>query len=142
VWVDPAGRLTGPPFEGSPQGQAVLGAVLAVMGLGCVLCCAGLVSHGLLGRRRLAAWESDWQLTGSQWDWGALSQLRPGPSRGDGESRVLPGLAVLRRYQRAWLPRDLLAGVTVAAYLVPQVMAYAQVAGLPPPTGLTSESGG
>jgi sulfate permease, SulP family len=69
-------------------------------------------------------------------DWGALSRLRPGPFRGDGESRVLPGLAVLRRYQRAWLPRDLLAGVTVAAYLVPQVMAYAQVAGLPPATGL------
>ncbi len=56
--------------------------------------------------------------------------------RGDGEPRVPPGLAVLRRYQRAWLPRDLLAGVTVAAYLVPQVMAYAEVAGLPPATGL------
>jgi len=70
VWVDSAGRLTGPPFEGSPQGQAVLGAVLAVMGLGCVLCCAGLVSHGLLGRRRLAAWESDWQLMESQWTGG------------------------------------------------------------------------
>ena len=48
----------------------------------------------------------------------------------------IPGLAVIRRYQRAWLPRDLLAGVTVAAYLVPQVMAYAEVAGLPPATGL------
>jgi sulfate permease, SulP family len=46
------------------------------------------------------------------------------------------GAGFLRRYQRAWLPRDLLAGVTVAAYLVPQVMAYAQVAGLPPATGL------
>jgi len=69
-------------------------------------------------------------------DWGALSRLCPGPFRGDGESRVLPGLAVLRRYQRAWLPRDLLAGVTVAAYLVPQVMAYAQVAGLHPAVGL------
>ncbi len=31
---------------------------------------------------------------------------------------------------------DLLAGVTVAAYLVPQVMAYADVADLPPVTGL------
>ncbi|MHB9864162.1 SulP family inorganic anion transporter [Streptomyces sp. YIM S03343] len=39
-------------------------------------------------------------------------------------------------YRRAWLSGDLLAGVTVAAYLVPQVMAYAEVAGLPPVTGL------
>src|SRR5215468_8974606 len=49
---------------------------------------------------------------------------------------MIPGLAVLRGYQRAWLPGDLLAGVTVAAYLVPQVMAYATIAGLPPVTGL------
>jgi len=49
---------------------------------------------------------------------------------------VLPGLAVLRRYDRAWLRGDLVAGVTVAAYLVPQVMAYATLAGLDPVTGL------
>ncbi|MFJ8159520.1 SulP family inorganic anion transporter [Streptomyces sp. NPDC096136] len=42
----------------------------------------------------------------------------------------------LRGYRRAWLGGDLLAGITVAAYLVPQVMAYAGVAGLPPVTGL------
>ena len=42
---------------------------------------------------------------------------------------LLPGLVVLRRYRRAWLRGDLVAGVTVAAYLVPQVMAYAQIAG-------------
>ncbi|MGW3115760.1 SulP family inorganic anion transporter [Streptomyces sp. NPDC001107] len=50
--------------------------------------------------------------------------------------RVLPGLAALLGYRRAWLRGDLLAGVTVAAYLVPQVMAYAGVAGLPPVAGL------
>ena len=43
---------------------------------------------------------------------------------------------MLRGYQRAWLRADVIAGVTVAAYLVPQVMAYATVAGLPPVTGL------
>ena len=48
----------------------------------------------------------------------------------------LPGLSLLRGYRRAWLRGDLLAGVTVAAYLVPQVMAYAGVAGLPPVAGL------
>jgi sulfate permease, SulP family len=48
----------------------------------------------------------------------------------------MPGVWVLRGYQRSWLRGDLLAGVTVAAYLVPQVMAYAEVAGLPAITGL------
>lgn len=70
LWVDRAGRPTAPPFEGSPRGQAILGAVVAVMGLGWVLCCVGLVGHGVLGRRRLAAWESDWQLTEPQWTGG------------------------------------------------------------------------
>jgi sulfate permease, SulP family len=42
----------------------------------------------------------------------------------------------LRPYPRSWLRGDLLAGATVAAYLVPQVMAYAQVAGLRPAAGL------
>ncbi|GGN80056.1 sodium-independent anion transporter [Streptomyces albiflavescens] len=50
--------------------------------------------------------------------------------------RLTPGLSTLLGYQRAWLRGDLLAGVTVAAYLVPQVMAYAGVAGLPPVAGL------
>jgi sulfate permease, SulP family len=48
----------------------------------------------------------------------------------------MPRLAMLRDYQRSWLRADLLAGVTVAAYLVPQVMAYATLAGLPPVAGL------
>jgi len=54
----------------------------------------------------------------------------------NGHPRWPPGLVTLRGYQRAWLRGDLIAGVTVAAYLVPQVMAYAGVAGLPPVTGL------
>ena len=47
-------------------------------------------------------------------------------------SRFLPGIHVLRHYRRAWLRGDVVAGCTVAAYLVPQVMAYAEVASLPP----------
>lgn len=50
--------------------------------------------------------------------------------------RWLPGLDLLRHYQRGWLRADVLAGVTVAAYSIPQVVAYAEVAGLPPVTGL------
>ncbi len=41
-----------------------------------------------------------------------------------------------RGYQRSWLRGDVVAGLTVAAYLIPQVMAYATVAGLPPVAGL------
>jgi sulfate permease, SulP family len=37
---------------------------------------------------------------------------------------------MLRGYQRSWLRGDLIGGITVAAYLVPQVMAYATIAGL------------
>ena len=54
---------------------------------------------------------------------------------------MLPGLIQFRRYQRGWLRGDILAGVTVAAYLVPQVMAYAEVAGLPPVVGLWATIG-
>jgi len=50
----------------------------------------------------------------------------------------LPGVDVLLHYQRSWLRGDVVAGVTVAAYLVPQVMAYAAIAGIPPVYGLVS----
>lgn len=49
---------------------------------------------------------------------------------------LVPGLVVLRHYDRSWLRGDVLAGVTVAAYMIPQVMAYAEVAGLPAVVGL------
>ena len=51
-------------------------------------------------------------------------------------SKFAPGIAQLQGYQRSWLRGDVIAGITVAAYLVPQVMAYATVAGLPPVVGL------
>ncbi len=47
-----------------------------------------------------------------------------------------PGVAQFRGYERSWLRGDVMAGITVAAYLVPQVMAYATVAGLEPVVGL------
>jgi SulP family sulfate permease len=42
----------------------------------------------------------------------------------------------LPRYRRAWLTPDLLAGLTVWALLVPEAMAYADIAGMPAETGL------
>ena len=53
-----------------------------------------------------------------------------------GWSTLTPGLHQFLHYQRGWLRGDVLAGVTVAAYLIPQVMAYATVAGLPAVAGL------
>jgi high affinity sulfate transporter 1 len=56
--------------------------------------------------------------------------------RGAGIARYLPGVAVARTYERAWLSRDVVAGVVLTALLVPQGMAYAELAGLPAITGL------
>jgi high affinity sulfate transporter 1 len=49
---------------------------------------------------------------------------------------VAPGLRLLSSYQRSWLSKDLVAGLVLTALLVPQGMAYAELAGLPPITGL------
>ena len=48
----------------------------------------------------------------------------------------VPGLAVVTSYQRSWLPKDVVAGLVLSALLVPQGMAYADLAGLPAVTGL------
>ena len=45
-------------------------------------------------------------------------------------------LAWLRQYRRAMLPGDVSAGIVVAMMMIPQGMAYALVAGLPPVTGI------
>jgi high affinity sulfate transporter 1 len=50
--------------------------------------------------------------------------------------RWLPGVAVARRYERAWLRHDITAGVVLTALLIPAGIGYARVAGLPPETGL------
>lgn len=47
-------------------------------------------------------------------------------------------LKTLRGYKRAWLPKDVLAGIMVATVTIPIAMGYAEVAGLPPIYGLYS----
>ena len=51
-------------------------------------------------------------------------------------SRWLPGLAQAGRYRRAWLGRDVLAGLALTGILVPAGMAYAEASGLPAIVGL------
>ena len=48
----------------------------------------------------------------------------------------LPIMRWLPNYERSWLRFDLVAGLTVWALLVPEAMAYADLAGMPPETGL------
>ena len=48
----------------------------------------------------------------------------------------MPGLKKLFNYRRQWLRGDVLAGLTVAAYLIPQCMAYGELAGVEPVAGL------
>lgn len=50
--------------------------------------------------------------------------------------RWVPGLKAARTYDRKWLRSDVVAGIILAAILVPQGMAYAELAGLPAVTGL------
>ena len=47
-----------------------------------------------------------------------------------------PGIRLVSGYRRPWLRLDLVAGLTLTALLVPQGMAYAALAGLPPVIGL------
>lgn len=47
--------------------------------------------------------------------------------------RHLPIFEWLPQYQRTWLRSDLIAGLTVVALLIPEGMAYAQIAGMPLP---------
>ena len=51
-------------------------------------------------------------------------------------SRYIPILSWLPRYNRAWLTADIIAGLTLWGLVVPEGMAYAGIAGLPPHAGL------
>lgn len=57
-------------------------------------------------------------------------------SAASGLSSFMPALQWLRGYQPAWLRGDLVAGITLAAYLMPAGIGDATLAGLPPAAGL------
>jgi MFS superfamily sulfate permease-like transporter len=51
-------------------------------------------------------------------------------------ARWLPAFAWLRAYDRTWLRGDVVAGITLAAYLLPAGLGDASLANLPPQAGL------
>src|SRR6266705_2398254 len=55
--------------------------------------------------------------------------------------KAIPGLRVARIYERRWLWVDLFAGMTIFAMLVPQGIAYAELAGVAPVVGLYTAIG-
>ena len=50
--------------------------------------------------------------------------------------RWLPGVEMVRKYERSWFRDDAIAGVVLTALLIPAGIGYAQAAGLPPEAGL------
>jgi sulfate permease, SulP family len=54
---------------------------------------------------------------------------------------VIPGVRMIRTYQRRWLRAGLMAGVTIFTMLVPQGMAYGELAGVAPIAGLYTAIG-
>src|SRR5215467_6438263 len=67
-----------------------------------------------------------------------LSTAPPGPSLTPSRPKnlIFPALGWLRTYDLSWLRGDLIAGVTLAAYLLPAALGDASLANLPPEAGL------
>ena len=71
-----------------------------------------------------------------------------GPMGGAGSAptrdrwRFVPMVGWIRSYERRWLKGDLIAGVTVAALIVPKNLGYAGIAGIPLQNGLYAAAAG
>ena len=57
-------------------------------------------------------------------------------SRRSGLGRFVSVLEGIRPYRRGWLQADIVAGITLAALAIPEVMGYTKIAGMPVITGL------
>ena len=84
VWVDRSGRRTGPPLTDSQvANRVILAAVAAPTALAIAFLGAGVLAHWVLDRRRLAAWEAEWRVTGPRWTsprlWPLALALGPEP---------------------------------------------------------------
>ncbi|NOQ54788.1 MAG: sulfate permease [Thermoplasmata archaeon] len=59
-----------------------------------------------------------------------------GPKKDWDLARFLPVLTWLPEYEKPWFRKDLFAAITIAAFSIPNLMAFSQLAGLPPQYGL------
>jgi hypothetical protein len=68
VWTDRAGDLASAPLlDSQVAGQATMGEVLGVAGTAGALVLAGVLTRWSLNKRRLAAWDAGWRVTGPRW---------------------------------------------------------------------------
>ncbi len=68
VWVDASGRLAGSPVQHRQvEREAAPAALFAAAGLGLALLGTAALARCLLDRRRVAAWDAEWQATASRW---------------------------------------------------------------------------
>jgi hypothetical protein len=68
VWLDRAGHVRTPPLTASQaRDRVITAAAAALAALAVVLAGLGLAGRCVLNRRRLAAWEAAWRLTGPRW---------------------------------------------------------------------------
>jgi hypothetical protein len=68
VWLDRAGHVQVPPLTpGQARDRVITAAAAALAALAVLLAGLGIAGRCVLNRRRLAAWEAAWQLTGPRW---------------------------------------------------------------------------
>jgi hypothetical protein len=68
IWVTRDGQLTDAPLQDTQvAGQADVAATFGVVGLAATLTMTGVLTRRALDRRRIAAWDADWRVTGGRW---------------------------------------------------------------------------
>lgn len=68
IWTNQSGKVIGPPpGRGQTSTQQALATVSAFVLTGLATLVAGMIALGALNRRRLAAWETEWRVTGPKW---------------------------------------------------------------------------
>src|SRR4030081_1425348 len=71
-----------------------------------------------------------------------MNDLREGSTNGRVIFRIVPIAGLLRSYSTATVRADVVAGIALAGLLVPEGMAYAGIAGVPPQMGLYAAMAG
>lgn len=69
VWTDAAGHLADSPLtDDQVAGQADLAETGTIIGMAALFGCEMLIVRRVINRRRMAAWDADWAVTGPAWN--------------------------------------------------------------------------